>query len=195
MLVTQADLSRAADVSRKTITQWKRRGSVVMQGDLVDVEKTLAAFRMYHRDGEERAEQVTAALAADETLVTGNAKTVTGDKPPPTKSGKVTADAEDPYPHRDHLTDPYDRAAVALLPSTAYRIGAVAALAAFEMGLPAKTAEKLRTQVACSAMELVCTILDECSVHPPPGEMDWGGVALFDPDKVATVDWAKVNAG
>ncbi len=192
MLITQADLARAAEVSRKSVTAWKARGTVVMQGEMVDVEATLAAMRRSKRGGPALADKVTAGLGH---RVTGNSPSVTGNSsaaPKVTRGGKVTDEEDDdPYPCRDHLTDPFDRAAVALLPHTAYRIGGAAALAAHELGMVPETAEQLRLHVATAAMEIVGMILGEAGVQPPPGAEDWSEVALFDADKVATVDWIR----
>jgi len=39
-VMSQAEFSRAHNVSRKTVTQWKEQGRLVFQGDSVDVEKS-----------------------------------------------------------------------------------------------------------------------------------------------------------
>ncbi len=186
MLISQADLARAADVSRKSITIWKKRGTVVMLGEMVDVEKTIAAMRRAKRGGPAMADKVTAALAGG----------VTGNKGAPekvTSQPEVTAgENDDPFPCRDHLTDPYHRGAVALLPFMAYRIGGCAALAAYGLGMEPEVAERLRLQVTTSAMELTAMLLEEAEVPPPPGVAAWHDAELYDADRVAFVDWARV---
>jgi hypothetical protein len=37
-LMTQAEFARANGVSRKTVTQWKREGRIVLQGNMIDVK-------------------------------------------------------------------------------------------------------------------------------------------------------------
>ena len=191
MLISQADLARAAGVSRKTVTEWKARGTVVVQGKLVDVAKTVARLRQHHREGAAIADRVMTALGAG---VTRNVTDQKGDaklEPDAPTGGGGEGDC---YPCRDHLHDPGERALVAVLPATAYQVGGVAALAAFEAGLPAPKAEKLRLQVTASAMELVALILEDAGIAPPREAASWGEAALFDGAKVATVDWAKVEA-
>ena len=193
--MNQADFAELLGLSRNAITQWKKRGLVVLQGKLVDVEATFACIRANHRGG---ADIVTAARAKLASRGNGDAShrrsDAAGDKVTNDVAGPatVTRGGDDPFPHRDHLTDPHDRAAVALLPLTAYRIGGVAALSAYELGMAPEVAERLRSQVACSAMEIVCMILQEADVPPPPGETTWSDVAMFDPDKVAVVAWTMV---
>ena len=52
MLVTQAEFSRMKGVSRKTVSEWKREGRIVIVDGMVDVErsqkKLLAASRHWN---------------------------------------------------------------------------------------------------------------------------------------------------
>lgn len=47
--MNQADFARLHDVSRKTVTQWKARGWLVMNGEDVDVEASNANLEMYRK--------------------------------------------------------------------------------------------------------------------------------------------------
>lgn len=58
-LCTQAEFARMHAVSRKTATQWKARGWLVFQGDLVDVKASEALLKKYRRDGVTQPEKVT----------------------------------------------------------------------------------------------------------------------------------------
>lgn len=50
-LVTQAEFSRISGVSRKTVTQWKARGWLVMHAGRVNVDASNANLKKYRRDG------------------------------------------------------------------------------------------------------------------------------------------------
>lgn len=176
--VSQADLARAAGVSRKTITEWKVSGLVVLQGKSVDLGATLAKLRRCHRDGPAIADRVTAALAPS---VTRNRSTP-----------RVTPSACVGNRLGAHLADPAERAVVEIMPSTAYRVGAAAALAAHELGMPVEAADRLLLQVTAAAMELACMALDEAGIAPPPGASGWDERLLFDEAKIASVDWSRL---
>lgn len=45
----QADFARLHGVSRKTVTQWKARGWLVMDGDEIDVEASNANIEQYRK--------------------------------------------------------------------------------------------------------------------------------------------------
>lgn len=47
----QSEFAALHGVSRKTVTQWKSRGWLVMQGDRVDVEASNARLKKYRREG------------------------------------------------------------------------------------------------------------------------------------------------
>lgn len=47
MKVTQAEFAKLMDVSRKTVTVWKRAGRIVMVGELVDADASRARFLSY----------------------------------------------------------------------------------------------------------------------------------------------------
>lgn len=49
--VTLAEYARRVGKSRAAITQWKKAGRLVMQGERVDVEATDAKLKRYRRDG------------------------------------------------------------------------------------------------------------------------------------------------
>ena len=69
MLISQADLARAAAVSRKTTTDWKAKGLLVLQGSRIDLEPTLARMKANHRGGHDIVARVTKAFSGP---VTGN---------------------------------------------------------------------------------------------------------------------------
>lgn len=48
--VNQAAFAKLHEVSRKTVSKWKERGWLVLQGDLVDVEASNALLKKYRRD-------------------------------------------------------------------------------------------------------------------------------------------------
>lgn len=50
-LLSQAAYARRVGVSRAAITLWKRRGDVVLEGSLVNVEATDERLKAYRRDG------------------------------------------------------------------------------------------------------------------------------------------------
>lgn len=50
-LIKQAAFAELHKVSRKTVTSWKQRGWLELQGDLVDVEASNARLKKYRRDG------------------------------------------------------------------------------------------------------------------------------------------------
>ncbi|KAK43634.1 hypothetical protein BG58_31430 [Caballeronia jiangsuensis] len=56
---TQADFARRCDVSRKTVSAWKKAGRLVLQGDQVDVEASIALLERYRPGG---APTVTSAV-------------------------------------------------------------------------------------------------------------------------------------
>jgi len=64
-LISQADFARLHDVSRKTVTTWKKRGYIELSGSLVDVERSNAKLAA---SGRVSLQRVTST--ADE--VTGN---------------------------------------------------------------------------------------------------------------------------
>ncbi len=45
----QADFARLHNVSRKTVTQWKARGWLVMDGDDIDVDASNANIEQYRK--------------------------------------------------------------------------------------------------------------------------------------------------
>ena len=55
-LMKQAEFSVRHGVSRKTVTQWKKRGWLVFEGDLVDVVASDAMIAKYRRDGVPQAD-------------------------------------------------------------------------------------------------------------------------------------------
>lgn len=59
MLESQADFARRCAVSRKTVTGWKKAGRLVLQGDRVDVDASLALLERYRPGG---APVVTSAV-------------------------------------------------------------------------------------------------------------------------------------
>ena len=89
MMMMQAEFARLLDLSRNTITQWKKRGTLVLQGNLVDVEATLARIADVKRDGSSFVTLARAKLAGAVTgdslgdRVTGEGDTVTLAGPPP----------------------------------------------------------------------------------------------------------------
>ena len=179
-------------VSKQAAAGWKKRGYLVMQGDQVDVDASEARMKGAGKGRFNSSTKAVKQRAREASTVNQVRQPTRQPSTKPSTTEQIDGDEEgDRYPFRDHLFDPYDRAAVALLPHTAYRIGGAAALAAHELGMASDVAEQLRTQVACSAMEIVGMILDEAEVPPPPGADTWCSVALFDPDKVAEVNWAK----
>ncbi|CAL8474571.1 hypothetical protein [Caballeronia sp. S22] len=65
MLETQADFARRCDVSRKTVSAWKKAERLVLQGDQVDVHASLALLARHRRGG---APAVTLAVTSAVTL-------------------------------------------------------------------------------------------------------------------------------
>ena len=182
-LASLADYGARHGMTKQAAAKWKTRGYLVLQGEMVDVEASDTKMKACAKGPwNVGVKAVRRRLKVDAAPSTVNLAR----QPATTDLG-----GRDPYPCRDHLTDPADRAAVALLPHTAYRIGGAAALAAHDLGMAPATAERLRLHVATAAMEIVGMIMDEAGIRPPPGDATWCDVALFDPDKVSVVDWAK----
>ncbi|VVE01779.1 hypothetical protein [Pandoraea terrigena] len=48
---SQADFARRCNVSRKTVSEWKKAGRLVMQGDRVDVEASLSLMDRHRKGG------------------------------------------------------------------------------------------------------------------------------------------------
>lgn len=48
---SQAEFARRCSVSRKTVTAWKKAGRLVLQGDQVEVEATIAMMNRNHKGG------------------------------------------------------------------------------------------------------------------------------------------------
>ncbi|WP_237387321.1 hypothetical protein [Xenorhabdus sp. Sc-CR9] len=48
-MMKQADFARLHNVSRKTVTQWKARGWLVMDGDDIDVDASNANIEQYRK--------------------------------------------------------------------------------------------------------------------------------------------------
>ncbi|RBL87939.1 hypothetical protein DDE05_00530 [Streptomyces cavourensis] len=67
--MNQAEFAARHDVSRKTVTQWKKRGWLVFQGDLVDVKASDELIAKYRRDG---ATPIDAAVTSHVTHAEGN---------------------------------------------------------------------------------------------------------------------------
>ena len=53
----QSEFAALHGVSRKTVTLWKQRGWIVLQGNEVDVDASNALIKRYRRDGIERVTQ------------------------------------------------------------------------------------------------------------------------------------------
>ncbi|CAJ0781875.1 hypothetical protein R8510_04931 [Ralstonia chuxiongensis] len=54
---SQADFAKRHGVSRKTVTVWKERGWLVMQGSAVDVEKSNDLLKRYRDPNDPRAKR------------------------------------------------------------------------------------------------------------------------------------------
>jgi hypothetical protein len=61
-VVNQAEFARLMDVSRKTVTVWKGRNLLVLQGDLIDVEASKKILKKYRREGLETVTSKTAGV-------------------------------------------------------------------------------------------------------------------------------------
>lgn len=57
--VNQAEFARLSGVTRNTVTKWKTRGWLVLQGDRVDVDASNARLKKYRRDGLPKGSEVT----------------------------------------------------------------------------------------------------------------------------------------
>ena len=77
-LAKQAAVARALGLSRKTVSVWKRRGNLVMAGDLVDLAATSAKLKANHLDGELLAARLAELSSGTVTPPSeGNKKAVT----------------------------------------------------------------------------------------------------------------------
>ena len=171
MLATQAEFARAADVSRKTITVWKSRGSLVLQGDMIDVEKTLAHLRHYKRHGSAIAEKVTAALARG---VTSPVPTVTQAAAGVTSAPAVTSDDEY-VPNRIWLANMapgenrefclgHHAGELAMAWYLIVDVPQIATEAAMRAGLPVEAAQAMFADMREEAYALMAYRLDESDV-------------------------------
>lgn len=105
MDVSQAEFGRLMGVSRKTITEWKSKGRIVMIGDHVDREASLGKLA---DAGNVRAKAVT---SGERSVVTPRRKTVTPlpsvvTSPPPAGNTEGNNPAPPPRPGRPHLGRP-----------------------------------------------------------------------------------------
>ncbi|MFL9952813.1 hypothetical protein PQR65_05300 [Paraburkholderia nemoris] len=50
-LVTQATFAKICNTTRKTVTMWKKKNYLQLQGDKVDVDATAAYMKRFHRTG------------------------------------------------------------------------------------------------------------------------------------------------
>ena len=71
-LMKQAEFSVRHGVSRKTVTQWKKRGWLVFEGDLVDVVASDAMIAKYRRDGVPQADAAVTQVTHPVTQAQGN---------------------------------------------------------------------------------------------------------------------------
>lgn len=72
-LMNQAEFAARHRVSRKTVTQWKKRGWLAFQGDLVDVSASDELIAKYRRDGATPVDSaVTPAVTRRVTQAEGN---------------------------------------------------------------------------------------------------------------------------
>lgn len=72
-LINQAEFATRHGVSRKTVTQWKKRGWLVFQGDSVDVKASDALIAKYRREGVGQGDSaVTSVVASPVTQPEGN---------------------------------------------------------------------------------------------------------------------------
>ncbi len=194
MLATQAEFARTAVVSRTTITVWKSRGSLVMQGDMVDVEKTLERIHRFKRHGAEIVEKVIAALARG---VTGNASAVTLAAEAVTPGAGFTSPAAPRLPYAAHLQGEehdWDRGALAMGVTLGHRMGGVAALSAYEAGLPLEAAKQLEKQMTVNTFQVVEMVLKQLAVPAPKDCPGWMDTPMICREDLAEVNWAKVEA-
>ncbi|GAB0118733.1 hypothetical protein [Acidisoma sp. 7E03] len=109
MEISQAEFGRLMGVSRKTITDWKSKGRIVMLGDLVDRE---ASLRKLAAAGNVRAITVTSGATK---VVTSRRKTVTSlpstvTSPPPAGNTEGNNPAPPPRPGRPRRETPAEAA-------------------------------------------------------------------------------------
>lgn len=154
MLVTQAEFSRMKGVSRKTVSEWKREGRIVIVDGMVDVERSQKKL-----------------LAASRHRATGRRAAVTL---PPADGAKVTPALWNLSPPAcgEHLSGE-DYGALMAAQRLAEAAPAVLAVVADAIGLTASQAARLRPQVRVSMMETASLLLDAMAVPPPAGIRSW----------------------
>lgn len=150
-LISQADFARLHDVSRKTVTTWKKRGYIELSGGLVDVERSNAKLV---NSGRVWLQSVTSA--ADE--VTGN-------------SG-MTPEAllwETAGPHRDRVA------------GMACMISPAEFAALLLRHLPPATVRPLVTEWIATGRRGGSEILHEDGIAPPAEFASWADHPWFNP--------------
>lgn len=168
-LAKPAAVARALGLSRKTMTVWKRRGTLVMAGDLVDLAATAAMLKATHQDGP--------MLAARLAEMVGGAVTS-----PPKGNGRGTEPVTSPaaVTPRPRLS-PIAEAVV----SFAERIACEGGCCAWEAGITRSEAEVADRLFREGLITDAAEYLDE-HVAPPSGgswlaEPVWAGIRAARP--------------
>ncbi len=169
--VTLAEFSRLKNVSRKTVSEWKKEGRIVIVDGKVDVEASQEKLMRHSRDRAKGARAAVTPTAVTPTRVT-----------PATVIWHTLAPL-----CGDHL-DGEDRGALTAAQRMAEAIPTVLALAAEATGLPATQAKPIEQQFRVSLMETSGLLLDAMAVPPPAGVKSWCAAPMWDPSRFATVD-------
>jgi hypothetical protein len=172
-LVSQAEFARRKGVSRKSVSDWKKEGRIVMVDGKVDISASQERLlRTSRRRSKGRRSAVTSATV-NGVKVTPSA--LTGNNPPAIWHKLAPICGE-------HL-EGQDYGALTAAQRMAEAVPTVLAITAEAVGLTASQAKQLQEQFRVSLMETAGLLLDTMDVPPPLGVSSWCDAPMWDPSR------------
>jgi ribulose kinase len=181
MQVSQAEFAKLMDVSRKTVTTWKKRDRIIMIDDLVDVEASRALMTRYCSSGSKAYRGATKALPKSNN-----------------PAEQVTAAVYDPpayYENPANLPEDVVHTSVAISGGASDLAYILVKHIGIDRARPI-VAEWVQTQLAgwVGGEGLPESIGESCWPDPPLGYAHWCDHPLFTDRAVTEDEWAEAVA-